>query len=156
MIDAQGVAPVVRVVPVPVVTEMVPVAAPITVMVPVVTEVVPIAAVTEIDVMSRLHNNMCNVSIPNTKKAYMCYMISTICLLFSIENYHNEISNYETRNTKEQFMLHRLKSLSEMSKNYSGDNKPLKTLQEIREVLKIRSNNIMFKANEYLVRMLSI
>ena len=145
--DSNSSQGVVRVVSVPVVPMPV---------VRVVTEVVPIAAVTEIDVMSRLHNNMCNVSIPNTKKPYMCYMISTFCLLFSIESYHNVIVNYETRNSKKMFIVQLLKILSEMSKNYSEDNKPLKTLQETRKVLEIRSNNIMFKANEYLVRMLSI
>ncbi len=44
-----------------------------------VSEMVPVDAVIEIDLMDRLHNSICNVSIPNTKNKnpYMCYLIST-------------------------------------------------------------------------------
>jgi hypothetical protein len=123
-----------------------------------VSEMVPVAAVIEIDLMDRLHNNICNVSIPNTtkKRPYLCYLISTFSLIFSIESYHNVIWNYETRNYLEVAMVNHLKFLSNMSKNYSLDNEPLKILQSIRKLLELRSPDNMFKIYKKYVRMLSI
>ncbi len=123
-----------------------------------VSEMVPVDAVFEIDLMDRLHNSICNVSIPNTTKRrpYLCYLISTFSFIFSIESYHSVISNYETRNSRDIAMVSNLKELSNMSKNYSIDDNPLEFLQKIRMLLEFRSPDNMFKIYKKYVRMLSI
>ncbi len=124
-------------------------------------EMVPVAAVIEIDLMDRMHNNICNVSIPNTgtKTPYMCYLISTFSFLFSIERYHRVILKYEERNCRDIAMLANLKELSKMSNNYPLNplvDDPLENLQKIRMLLERRSRDTMFKIKEKYVRMLSI
>ena len=160
-------APVTEMVPVAAVIEIVPLApvsemveediavAAVSDVVPV-SEMVPVDAVIEIDLMDRLHNNICNVSIPNTtnKNPYMCYLISTFSFIFSIESYHSVISSCE--NSRDVAMVSNLKELSNMSKNYSIDDKPLENLQTIRMLLEFRSKQTMFKKYKKYVRMLSI
>ena len=135
---------------VPVVTEMVPVAAPITVMAPVVSE--PVAApVTE---MIPVPPKFENVEIPNNENnPYMCYAISAMCFLLTIDSYRETFLPYKDIRKKpgEMNAFDYIHELVKMSKTPSENDDPLSKLQEIRKRFWNASNRILFKAGDYSV-----
>jgi hypothetical protein len=76
-----------------------------------------------------------NVQIPNTPKPYMCYAISAICFLLSMDIYREfflEIM-YIRKKPGERNAFDYIHELVKMSANPSKSNDPLSKLQEIRK-----------------------
>ena len=94
-----------------------------------------------------------NVTIPNTPNPYMCYAISAMCFLFSMDSYRESFSALEYIKKKPADMnaYDYIHELVKMSANPSNNDDPLSKLQEIRKKFWNDSGRTLFIAREFSV-----
>jgi hypothetical protein len=94
-----------------------------------------------------------NVAIPNTPKPYMCYAISAMCFLLSMDSYRESFLaiKYIRKKPGEMDALDYIHELVKMSANPSNNDNPLPKLQEIRKKFSNDSGKELFIPREYSV-----